>query len=117
MVLVIKWLNAQPKEVKYKICQKIGPYAKVCRGKYRKTKQNDGRSNNQSARFTGNKKKNTNIHLVADEDEILETTPREDIPWIDSIHVQFENNTTYSANNVQKSIRPTKQGVTKHSQG
>ena len=36
-----------------------------------KQKQNNDRSNNQSARFTGNKKKSTNIHLVADDGEIL----------------------------------------------
>ena len=57
-------------------------------------KQNNDRSNNWSARFTGNKKKNTNTHLVEDGNEILETTPREDISWVDSIHVQSENNTT-----------------------
>ena len=63
------------KEAKCKICQKIGDYPKVCRSKYRKKQSND-MSNNQSARFTRNKKKSTNIHLLADENEILETTPR-----------------------------------------
>ena len=43
------------------------------------TEINNDRSNNLYARFTGNKKKNTNINLVADDNEILETTPREDI--------------------------------------
>ena len=69
-------------EVKYKNCQKIGHYAKVCKSKYRKTKQNNDRSSNQSARFIGSKKKSTNIHLVADDGEILETTQRENIPWL-----------------------------------
>ena len=48
------------------------------------------------------KKKNTNIHLMADETEILEATPKENIPWIDSIHVQSENTTTYSAKGCPK---------------
>ena len=39
-----------------------------------KTKKD--RSNNQPARFTGSKNKSTNIHLVADDGEILETTQR-----------------------------------------
>ena len=73
------------KQAKCKICQNIGDCAKVCRSKYRKTKQNNDRSNNQSARFTGNKKKSTNIHLVADDGEVLETMQRENIPWIDSV--------------------------------
>ena len=90
------------KEAKCKICQKIRHYAKVCRNKYRKTKQNNDRSNNQSARFTGSKEKSTNIHLVADDGEVLETMQRENIPWIDSIHVQSENTTTYSAKGYSK---------------
>ena len=48
-------------------------------------------------RFAGNKKKNTNVHLVVDDNEILEIKPREEIQWIDSIHVQSENNITYTA--------------------
>ena len=83
------------KEAKCKICQKIGHYVKVCRSKYRKTKQNNDRSNNQSARFTGIKKKITNIHLVTDNGEILETTQRENILWLDVIDVypDTQNNT------------------------
>ena len=34
---------------------------------------------------------------MANENEILETTPREDIPCIDSICVQSDNTTTYTA--------------------
>ena len=62
VALIINLVNAQLKKIKCKICQKIGHYAKVCRSKYRKTKQNDDKSNNQSARFTGNKKKSTNTY-------------------------------------------------------
>ena len=43
-----------------------------------KTKQNNARSNNQSVRFTGNKK-TTTVHLVADGSETTETAQREDI--------------------------------------
>ena len=39
---------------------------------------------------------------------ILETTPREDIPWIDSIHVQSENITTYSTKGCAKVHRAHK---------
>ena len=39
---------------------------------------------------------------MADENEILKTTPREDISWIDSIHVQSENNTSCSAKGCPK---------------
>ena len=35
--------------------------------------------------------------MVADDGDVLETMQRENIPWIDSIHVQYENTTTYSA--------------------
>ena len=104
------------KEAMCKICQKVGHYAKVCRSKYRKIKQNNDRSHNQSARFTANKKKKTNIHLVADENEVLETTPKQDIPWIDSIHVQTENNTTCSTKGcpkVQKALRRSHQVFTR----
>ena len=44
-------------EAKCKICQRIAHYAKVCRNKSRKTKQNNDWSNDHSDRFTGNKKK------------------------------------------------------------
>ena len=70
-----KFGQCPAKEAKCKICQKIGHYAKVCRSKYRKTKQND-RSSNHSSRFTGNKKKSTNIHLVADDGEVLENNTK-----------------------------------------
>ena len=63
------------KEAKCKICQKIGHYAKVCRSQYRKEKQNSDRSNTQTAKFTGCKKTN-NVHLMADDSEILGTTPK-----------------------------------------
>ena len=33
---------------------------------------------------------------MADNSEVLETTPRDDIPWIDSINVQTDNTPTYS---------------------
>ena len=46
-------------------------------------------------RFTRNKK-TTNVLLVADDSEVLETTPREKIPWIDSIYVHLDSITTYS---------------------
>ena len=82
-----KFGQCPAKEAKCKICQKIEHCAKVCRSKYRKTKQNNDRSNNQSARFTGNEKKSTNIHLVADDGKILETTQRENIPWLDIMDV------------------------------
>ena len=36
------------------------------------------------------------------ENEILESTPRGNFPWIDSIHVQSEKNTTYSAQGCPK---------------
>ena len=90
------------KEAKCKICEKTEQYAKMCRSKYRKTKQNNDRSNNQSFRLTGNKKKSTNIHLMADDGGISETTQRENIPWTDSICVQSKNTTTYSANGYSK---------------
>ena len=61
-----------------------------------KGKQNNDRSNNQSARFTG-KKKTTTVYLVADYSEIMETTSSEDISWIDFIHVQCDNSNIYSA--------------------
>ena len=39
-----------------------------------------------------------NVHLVADNSEILETTHGEDIPWIDPICVQPWNSPAPSAN-------------------
>ena len=39
---------------------------------------------------------------MVDDEEVLETTQRENIPWIDSIHVQSENTTTYSAKGYSK---------------
>ena len=53
----------------------------------RKKKQNNDRSSNQSARFTGNKRESTNIHLVLDDGKVLEATQRENIPWLDIIDV------------------------------
>ena len=114
-----KFGQCSAKEAKYKICQKNGHYAKVCRSKYRKTKQNNDRSNNQSARFTGNKKKSTNIHLVADDGEILETTQTENIPWLDIIDVypDTQNNTSISTKKGFLEVTMfTKQRVTKHLQ-
>ena len=49
-----------------------------------------------SARLTG-KKKATNVHLVADDAEFLESIPRENEPWIDSMYVHPYNTTTYSS--------------------
>ena len=112
-----KFSQCPNKEAKCQICQKIGYYAKVCRNKYRKTKQNNDRSKNQSARFTGNKKKSTNIHLVADDGEILETTQRENIPWFDIIVVypDTQNNTSIYTKMVSwRSAMFTRQRVTKH---
>ena len=40
---------------------------------------------------------------MADDGEVLETMQRENIPWIDSIHVQSENTTTYSAKGYSRS--------------
>ena len=40
-------------------------------------KQNNDRSNNQCARFTGKKENSTSIHLVAEDGEILETGTEE----------------------------------------
>ena len=59
-------------------------------------KQKNDRSNNQSARFTGNKKKSTNIYLLTDDGEILGSTQRENIPWLDVIDVYLDtqNNTS-----------------------
>ena len=73
MTLIINLVNAQLKRQSVKFVLKNGHYAKVCRSKYWKKKQNNDRSNNHYARFTGNKKKNTNIHPVADNGEVLET--------------------------------------------
>ena len=50
----------------------------ICRCNYKQRKQIYDRSNNQPAQFTG-KKKTTNLHLEADDSEVLEMTPREDI--------------------------------------
>ena len=86
-------------EVKYKVCQSIGLYVKVCRGKDKKPKK--GKSNNQSAKFIGNKKM-TIVHIVADDSEILEMTTREDITWLDYTCVQPENTTTYSPQGYSK---------------
>ena len=36
--------------------------------------------------------RNHHVHLVSDYNEVLDTTPREHIPWIDSIYVQLTNN-------------------------
>ena len=83
--LVINLVSA--KEAKCKVYQMIGHYAKVYKSKYRKTKQNNDRSNIQFARLTGNKKKSTNMHLVTDDGDILETTHREDILWLHTIDV------------------------------
>ena len=104
-------------EARCNICQKIGHYAKVCRNKYRKTKQNNDRSNHQPARCKGNKKKSTNIHLVADDGEILETTQRENITWIDSYRYNLFIQLPRVPRDIQRFTMPTKQGVTKHSQG
>ena len=59
------------KDEKCKKCSKVCYFATVCRSK--SLNSSKYRSNNKSARFTGNKKKNTNIHLVADDGEVLET--------------------------------------------
>ena len=42
------------------------------------------------------KKKRTNIHLVADDGEILETTQTENIPWLDitDVYPDTQNNTS-----------------------
>ena len=71
-------------------------YAKVCKSKDRIAKQQNDRLNKQSARIRGHKKKSTNIHLVADHGEILETIHEENIPWLDTIDLNQEslNNTT-----------------------
>ena len=82
------------KEAKCKICQKIGHYATVCRSKCRKTKQNNDRSNIQSARFTGNKKKSTNFTWW----QMMGKYSKQykDIPWLDIIGVypHTQNNTS-----------------------
>ena len=39
---------------------------------------------------------------MAVDEEVLETTQREKIPWLDSIHVQCETTTTYSAKGYSK---------------
>ena len=67
----------------------------------KKAKQNSIRSNNQSARFTGSKK-TTSVHIVADDSEVPETTPRGNIPWVASIYVHPGNTTTYSAKGYSK---------------
>ena len=102
MVLVINLINAQLKRQSVKFVKRLVTMQTFVEVNTGKKKQNGDRSNNQSAKFTGNKKKNTNIHLVTDKNGILETTTREDIPWIDSRHVQSENNTTYSAKGCAK---------------
>ena len=43
------------------------------------TTEKNGRSNNESPRFTS-KKKTTNAYLVADDGEVMEITHRENIP-------------------------------------
>ena len=47
----------------------------------------------KSARFSGTRK----VHMVGDGGEVLETMQGENIPWIDYMHIQSENTTTYSA--------------------
>ena len=67
--------------------------------------------------LTGNKKKSTNIHLVVDDGEILETTQRENIPWLDIIDVypDTQNNNQSTLKRVSwRSTMSTKQRATKH---
>ena len=42
------------------------------------------------------------LHYITDDGKVLETMQRENLPWKDSIHIQFENTTTYSAKGYSK---------------
>ena len=48
-------------------------------------------------------KKTTNVHLVTDDSKVLETTPKKDISWIDSIYLLPDGTTTYSPKGYTKS--------------
>ena len=77
--------------------------------------QHNNSSTNQSAIFTENRKI-TNVHIVTDDIEVLETIPNEDISWIDSMYIQPDNNTIYSAKGNSKVHNVHKQEVTKYLQ-
>ena len=83
-----KYGECKAKGEKCKKCGKVGHFAKMCRSK--SVNNSQYRSINKSARFSGTRK----VHMVADDGEVLETMQRENIPWIDFIHVQSQNNTT-----------------------
>ena len=91
-----KYGECKAKGEKCKKCGKEGHFAKVCRSK--SVNNSQYRSNNKSARLSGKRK----VHILADDGEVLETMHTENTPWIDSIHVQSENTTTYSAKGYSK---------------
>ena len=112
-----KFGQCPAKEAKCKICQKIGHYAKVCRSKYRKqnkimTGQMISLLDSQAIR-----RKAPIFTCWQMMEKYCKTMQRENIPWIGSIHVQYEDTTTYSAKGYSTVHNVHKRGVTKHSQG
>ena len=85
----IKYGEHKARGEKCKKCGKIGHFTEVFRSK--SVNNSQYRSNNQSARFSG-----------SHDGEVLETMQRENIPWIDSIHIQSENTTIYSGRGYSK---------------
>ena len=75
-------------------------------------------SSNQSVRFTGNRKKSTNIHLGAYDQEILETAQRESIPWLEIIAVypDTQNNMSIYTKEGFLEVHNVHKTVTKHLQ-
>ena len=68
MDLVTKLANFQLKRLSVKLVIRLITMHGLIEINIQKEKQNNDKSNNQSARFTGNKK-TTNFHLVTDDSE------------------------------------------------